>query len=449
MSLDIKFLSLQKAELSYEVEIRGTTPGATVEELRKQIAKLSQHYPTEDILCSPYTVEKDVEAVECSLDKLHGYVEQLKKKSELTKFKLAQNLANHIYHRLSRIDVSSSQKMLEPLEKSMDRYETLADALLSLNLGKPESQPQSVEITTPVVSQTSSLPQINVTCDRGSSNDFSNLRYSGKTCARAFIQRVDEFIKARGINPSKVLSFATEIFTGEALHWFRCIKDQVTSWDQVCTRLKDDFSLADFDYRFLSEIRARTQGEKENITIYLSIMSGMFSQLSKPLTEQEKLDIILHNIRPSYATVLTSSPDFKDIESLRILCKNFESVQSRLSQFHEPPRVSSHTMAPDYAYAHCSTYAEKSVNPKPGYFHFQHNKASPQPTGSFKPAQGNPRPVNSVREKRRFCPRCRVDTHGLRNCTAERRIVCFRCGRPDVKFHDCPDCQRSFSSPKN
>lgn len=40
MPLPVKFLSLQKAELEYEVGIRGTTPWSTVQELRKQIAKV-------------------------------------------------------------------------------------------------------------------------------------------------------------------------------------------------------------------------------------------------------------------------------------------------------------------------------------------------------------------------------------------------------------------------
>lgn len=339
----------------------------------------------------------------------------------------------------------------------MSRYQTFVDALKDIKLSDNETQPQTFQA---IVSNGGPLPQINVTCDRGSSNDFSSLRYSGKSCARAFIQRVNEFIKARNIAPARVLLFATEIFTDEALHWFRCIQTQVTSWDQVAQRLRDDFSQSDYDYRFLSEIRARTQGEKENITIYLSIMSGMFSQLNKPLSEEEKLEIILHNIRPCYATVLTSSADIKDIESLRVLLKNYESVQSRLSQFHEPPKVSSSTLAPNFAYAHGSSssdaaksYPNRTNNPNfnQNYPTNYQNRNSPQQNANLRPNFNNvPKPVHSVEKKAKFCPRCRVDTHGLRTCTAERKILCFRCGRPDVRIYDCPDCQQSNpSQPKN
>lgn len=460
MSRIIKFLSLQKQELAYEVAIRGGNSDCKVEELRKQISKLAPLFPSEDILESHLEIKEDIAALNSSLDKLDNIVGQLSVKNDVN-FKRAVNLANHIYHRINRIDVSSVVGMLEVLEASLERFQSLSDALDEIYMSENEPTPQISQAQFNFVPNPSPLPPINVHCDRGFSNDFSSLRYNGKSCARAFIRRVDEFITARNISPDKVLLFATEIFTDEALHWFRCIRSETTSWNQVCKRLKDDFSQADYDYRFLSEIRARTQGEKENITIYLSIMSGMFSQLHRQLSEEEKLEIILHNIRPSYATVLTSSPNIKDIESLRILCKNYESVQSRVSQFQEPPRVSSSTMAPDYAYTHSSQAYSKAYSSNYSNFNsnrqntnFNHNFSknnyqdktqSVQNPNSKSNFDGH-KPVHTIEKKKQFCPRCRVDTHGLRSCTAERKIVCFRCGRPDVKFYNCPDCQGSPSS---
>lgn len=52
MAYPIKYLSLQKSELEYEVAVRGETPANTVAELRRQICKLSQLFLSEDILCS-------------------------------------------------------------------------------------------------------------------------------------------------------------------------------------------------------------------------------------------------------------------------------------------------------------------------------------------------------------------------------------------------------------
>ncbi|KAL0859987.1 hypothetical protein ABMA27_010302 [Loxostege sticticalis] len=200
-------------------------------------------------------------------------------------------------------------------------------------------------------SATSALPvNISVTCDRGGSADLGKLKYDGKTCVRAFIQRATEFCEARNISDSKALSYATEIFTGDALHWFRNVKNRVSSWSELITLLQNDFTRSDYDYRLIDEIRSRTQGESENITVYLSIMSGLFSRLSKPKSEDEKLEVILHNIRPCYASTLASAGNIQTLDSLQTICRNYENIQARLANFHEPSGPTADTLAPEFAY---------------------------------------------------------------------------------------------------
>lgn len=80
-------------------------------------------------------------------------------------------------------------------------------------------------------------------------------------------------------------------------------------------------------------------------------MSELFARLSKPISEAEKLEIILHNIRPCYANVLAShGSSIESIETLRALTRNYERIQALSSQFREPPRVTTDTLAPDFAF---------------------------------------------------------------------------------------------------
>lgn len=462
MSNDIKFLSLQKTELAYEIEIRGETPAATVQELRKQIVKLVQLFPSEDILESHYGPIEDITAVEDSLTKVDKNLKTLLSTPDKNLYDRTNNLLNHIYHRLNRIDCSDQPESLPACGESMKRFQRLRSQLLTI---KPHSS-----ITFPDVPENPT--HTTVSCDRSLTSDLSKLKFNGKTCVRAFILRVTDFIKARNIPSSKIFSFATEIFTDDALHWFRSIQDNVTTWEGVCDRLRDDFSQFDYDYRFLTEIRARTQGERENITIYLSIMSSMFSQLDRKLSNEDMLEILLHNIRPCYANVLTSNPDIKDIDTLRTICKNYEKVHARLSQFREPPKISSETLAPECAYSHASTSTVNNKPFKPNYQnHYNQSYLQQRYTKShsyYKPnnnsnhnkfTESSPpdnhcgsvdllQPVETIISGpiRKFCPRCRVDTHNLRNCTAERKIVCFRCHKPGFRFPECPDCQKPSAS---
>ncbi|XP_063373837.1 putative uncharacterized protein DDB_G0282133 [Cydia amplana] len=364
--LPVKYLSLQKSELEYEVQIRGATAGYSVEEMRRQIVKLAAEHPAEHILESPLDVQQD----------LRGCVE--------------------------------------------------------------------------------------VTCDRTVA-DLSKLKFNGKTCVRSFIQRVDEFIVARNIASTKVLAFATEIFQDNALHWFRSVRDNISSRPELAAKLKEDFDQSNYDYRLTTEIRSRTQGEHENITVYLSIMSGMFSRLSTPPSEPEQLEILLHNIRPCYASTLAaSSTEIRTIDSLRSLCRNYETYHSRHSLFQEPPRVTSDTVAPEFAYSRESnkstnkfnnnTYNKQNFSYNSNYNKGQYSKNTNYNQNQNQNKSQQQNYIHSVsntahnNKQQPYCPRCRSNNHHIRQCTASRDVFCFKCGKKDVKTPDCPVCNKKANT---
>lgn len=446
MVFTIKFLSLQKTELEYEVAIRGETPGATVADLRKQISKLSQSFPSEDVLCSHLEPLDDLQAVLDLLNKVNASLESSPTdKSTLSRI---ENIFHHLYHRINRIVVDEVEKPHSACSKlfkeSYEKFQKLSKkAVDPLLVGVSSSASASVPgIQAPI--------NVAVTCDRGVTSELSRLKFDGKSCVRSFIQRVYEFSEARSIPDSKLLSSATEIFTDDALHWFRSIKDQVSSWDDLVVLLKKDFDKADYDYRLLAEIRARTQGETENITIYLAILSGMFARLLKSLSEEDKLEIVLHNIRPCYASTLASATEICNIDQLRSLCRNYEIVQSRLVHFREPSAATSDTLAPEFAYKY-ATKAKSTYDYKSSY---SYNKQSYQPLKINRNTNINQKYLHSIeeshhdaREKLPYCPRCRNNTHSFRDCS-NTEVLCFKCGRKGVKKPECPNCTGK-QAPKN
>lgn len=55
--------------------------------------------------------------------------------------------------------------------------------------------------------------------------------------------------------------------------------------------------------------------------------------------------------------------------------------------------------------------------------------------------------IDAPQNKQHFCPRCRVNTHNLRQCQADKRqILCFVCGSKNVKTPDCPSCSKNKQS---
>ncbi|XP_059060262.1 uncharacterized protein LOC131853403 [Achroia grisella] len=440
MAYSIKYLSLQKSELVYEVELRGGT-GESVQELRKQIIKLSQLLPSEDILESHLDPTDDLKEVKESLIKSQSNLTSLKNKLDKNLFNRTETLLHHIYHRLNRIVPSTE---LTDIHKTC--ISSFNSQFKELSNIKSHTTPTNSSASAP--DNTTDTPTISVTCERNLSTDLNKLKYSGKTCVHSFIQRVEEYVQSRGITFDKILTLAYEIFVDDALHWYRYNKDRVNSWNDLCALLREDFSSSDYDYRLAAEIRSRTQGEHENITIYLSIMHGMFSRLSKPMNNEDKLDILMHNIRPCYANTLAASPNIKSMDELKSVCRNYETVNSRFLQFHEPPRVTSSTLAPEFAYKYKSEQTKYNYNKQfnqNATYNYQNKtnltNANFNQSNSYKNQNFNVSAIYTNDQSRQvFCPRCRSNSHSLSSCSEERFPICFKCGKKDVRYPECPDC---------
>lgn len=462
----IKFFLLNKNELVYEVLIRGEEPASTVLELRKQINKLTPIIPTSDICESGIEPDVDISGASISLSELLSRVKNLEDKFDNNLFERTRALCNHLYHRIKRLDVSDT-KYADKIKSLIKHITTLSSKLDTIN---KSANPTSCEPVVDVVHQippSDNPPHVSIHCDRSHISDLQKLKYNGKSCVHAFIQRVKEYSTARNIPSSKLLAYATEIFTGDALHWYRSIRTSVSTWDELVAVLVEDFSQFDYDYRLLSEIRQRTQGDSETITIYFAKMIELFSRLSKGISEQEKLEILLHNIRPCYASVLASnSSSINSIDSLKTICKNFEKIQSITSQFKEPPRVTGETLAPDLAF---SKFNESNSNKTKFNNQHRYNKYnnpdnnSPYTKTNFKNQHPNnnfyhfnKKPNTSIsaisqtssNTKTVFCPRCRNSDHPLSQCNANRYPICFKCGTKNVKYPDCPKCH-TISNSKN
>ncbi|KAL0870233.1 hypothetical protein ABMA27_005266 [Loxostege sticticalis] len=314
----IKFFLLNKTELTYEVLIRGEEPASTVLELRKQINKLTPLIPTSDICESGLDPETDIDGVTTSLSELSSRTKSLEEKFDNNLLQRTIALSNHLYHRIKRIDCSDTKIA----DKVKVAFKTLNTFMNKINMINKSDEPvcEPVEVVPQSTLTSDKDPNVPVHCDRSHINDLQKIKFNGKSCVHAFKQRVEEYRTARNISSSKLLSYATEIFTGDALHWYRSIKSSVTTWDELVALLIEDFSQFDFDYRLLSEIRNRTQGDTENITIYFAKMTELFSRLTNKISEQEKLSILMHNIRPCYASVLASNTSSIDtIENLKMV----------------------------------------------------------------------------------------------------------------------------------
>ncbi|KAJ0174642.1 hypothetical protein K1T71_009750 [Dendrolimus kikuchii] len=219
----VEEFKITKSELMYEVAIRGESPSDNVAGLRRQVNKLTQLYPSDDIIDSVYDFSDDIEGVQETLDKIKTNLDLLKNNFNEPLFNRTKSLLHHLFYRLQRIEKPETVDETSLLKKCKKCYETFYENLVTLP-GSKIREPKDLASTSDDDSLPTNVPNISglnisVSCDRGLVGEFAKLKYDGKTCVRSFIQKLEEFRLSKGISEDKMLTSAFDIFIGDALHW--------------------------------------------------------------------------------------------------------------------------------------------------------------------------------------------------------------------------------------
>ncbi|KAK9678909.1 Retrotransposon gag protein [Popillia japonica] len=240
-----------------------------------------------------------------------------------------------------------------------------------------------------------------------------NLKFSGtrnSLSVGAFLQRVDELSSARRIDEQQLFALALDLFEGNALKWYRGIRQTVHSWNDLVKKLKEDFLPADYEDKLLDEVRRRSQAPDETISVYLAIMSEFFSRFSAPLPETLQLRILMSNIAPFYQSHL-GLMEVTSIEQLKNLCQKLEARRSSIATFTAPVKPDKHCLEPELAYL----------------------SSESQETASAAIVTSPP--------DRRACFNCGRSGHLVDSCTEPKQLKCYRCGRSGFTSRNCPGCQ--------
>jgi hypothetical protein len=403
----IQFNLLRKDELIYEAAVRLAVPSDTVAELRAQVKKLNLEIPTDEVAEFQGDIKLELETISSKLTKLKEELQELAgSRSSLKSLNRVQAVAHHLYHRLTRLSLPESEyKTYSELFTSLTNLLARLDNILynfksSLSL---ESSPVQGTLTlqTPAV-KPAAVQKLNLT-------------YDGKTCIKQFLNRLEALRISRDIPETSLTRSACELFTGTALSWYEGIKDEVHSWADLKSLLLRDYLPIDFNERLLNEIRSRTQGVEESIIEFISVMQCYFARLDKPISSDEQLSTVMHNIRPFYSKQLALQ-DITTLAELKYRCRQLEAASQRAKLFTEPSTDNSKSLANDLCYK--GTPVKLT------------SKAAP------------------VEVATKFCVQCRVQGHTLKECRAPKKLICYRCGEKNVTAATCTNCNR-MSSTKN
>nr|CAI5846340.1 unnamed protein product [Callosobruchus analis] len=174
------------------------------------------------------------------------------------------------------------------------------------------------------------------------------LQFDGQSSVTSFLERISEMQSSRGVSDSQLLRAGPEIFTKDALLWYRTRKFE--SWSQLVDQLRADFLPYDYEYDLWEEIRRRTQGATEKVLIYVSVMENLFNRLgsSKP-DEEARVRIIQRNLLPHIQSQLSLQQP-RTISELLRLCRMVEETAIRAQRFCPPTTNHRQLLEPDLAY---------------------------------------------------------------------------------------------------
>lgn len=453
---------LRKDELQYELRIRGISADGDANELRNRFSQcLSGDTQIVSEMVNSLNATSELDICEEKVLDLESLVEAYEGNGKDNEFRRISTRLQHVKSRVERLFISASaeeelgsrqKSLLEKVEQLILKFrrpsvsdveDTLTDQAQPLAASGESSK--SIHLTVPSLDSVKASQRnlSNIGLEERSpsaviseeepkkvSNDYIGnydrtsrkfmpvykwgLQFDSENgpTVGAFLDRVEELRRARGLSKQDLFESAVDLFAGTALIWYRSTIYRITSWDQLCAELKLVFQSSDYDYRLMQEIRNRIQGPQESIDLYLAAMDGLYGRLNSLVSEKDQLDQILRNINPYLQDKLCMF-SINSVEELRILGRKAEvgrlrsSIQTSSSKPHP-------VLEPDLAWE--STYRRKKLS-----------IAAVQSSS----ANGG----TSLK-----CWNCLENGHRYSKCTKPRRVFCYTCGTPDTKKINCPKC---------
>lgn len=262
------------------------------------------------------------------------------------------------------------------------------------------------------------------------------IRFSGEPrgmSVEEFVKRVEVLARNNQISDTELLNKANFLFKPEspAEIWYYTFSNKFTSWAVLKYHLRLRFEVPNKDKVLERQIRDRKQLPNETFVAYLGEIERLCQQMSKPIDEKVKLDIMFENMkdwyRPHLAFLNTTQ---LTVETLCSLCYELDksvyrsyAQRNRTYGINNVEELESEGNVPIEDEYTEEVNAINRIRP-------QRNRRPEDRTEEL--------PTIPTTENNILCWNCNQYGHFWRNCGKGKRIFCHVCGRPDVVLSNCP-----------
>lgn len=482
-------------EINYELRIRGIETNRDIHDKRKILGKAIQKEKNRNIdLVDPkFVYETERREITVTLESIRQLVQDFEGPITDSVYGRIHSRLTHVIGRIKRMVIiaengpeaelfkKESYATCLTLEAELDEHVTV-DTTQPSTLGTPAPAPTTI-VTIPESSKKVDIFKWDVKFD-AESNTLG---------VKAFLERINELAEARHVSKLQLFESAVDLFSGNALYWFRHLKksESIKNWDDLVSKLERDFLGSDYDEELWSLIKSRKQQKGEPAVIFIAIMESFFSQLSSPPAVVTKIKWMQRNLKGEYVKQLAlnhyqSVEDLlKDVKILEEVlsepslenCKNnssnvcnfdlnfdSEPVPSSSRGFNRNKKSSNFNSNKEYkrdynsshhvnyysgghnnSHRNSQNFVNSNIHTTSKTFkRFSNQRDNNENSKRAVQGCGSTSNVNVVEThgaiKKTICWNCKRPNHTFKVCRQKRNMFCYKCGKPDVTSRDCDRC---------
>lgn len=267
-----------------------------------------------------------------------------------------------------------------------------------------------------------------------------------------FLWEVHHHVMAEQTTEQELLRSAYHLFTGLAKEWYIRNFYSFTSWTEVITGLRQEFSHPDLDFAIRMQVYSRKQQRNESFKAFYSDILRKSRGLADPFTDDELIATVCRNVRPDFrkSLMLVQINSRKELEmwgnkldsltpilwqtsQTNTLSSENDELQNRISQhkWRDPDRRNSVGQTRSETQAHDHSFKMGQVKPPLSKDRYGPDKKSQEYVNQYKPPG------------RGICFNCRETGHIAKECESRRRRYCWKCGLEGEQTKDCRYCSKN------
>lgn len=257
-----------------------------------------------------------------------------------------------------------------------------------------------------------------------------------------FLNRVEILAQNNKISEQELLSQANFLLKegSEAEEWYYTFCHKFGNWTSFKHQLRLRFELPNKDKVIERQMLDRRQLPQETFNAFIGAMEKLAQQLTKPMTEARKLDIILENMRDSYKPFLTMY-NIGHVEELIAICHGLDKAMYRT--YSSYPRTRPHQVNNVDEIENLGIQEEETEEELNAINQIINRKKNVEKPREPALSAANNVPITDANGQNNIlCWNCRQFGHFWRDCQRPKKIFCHFCGHMNCITANCPNDHR-------